>query len=91
MGTTDTRAYMSLLTQKVRHVLNETAVPPAVLLNHHLKQLRLPTFVRENEKIALECAQGDVDYQRYLLRLCELEHIDRERRNIERRIRQAKF
>ena len=69
----------------------ETSVPPAVLLNHHLKQLRLPTFVREHEKVALECAQGDVDYQRYLLRLCELEHIDRERRNIERRIRQAKF
>ena len=30
----------------------ETSVPPAVLLNHHLKQLRLPTFVREHEKVA---------------------------------------
>ena len=29
----------------------ETSVPPAVLLNHHLKQLRLPTFVREHEKV----------------------------------------
>lgn len=69
----------------------DTSVPPQVLLNHHLKQLRLPTFVREHEKVAFECAQGEVDYQRYLLRLCELEHIDRERRNIERRIRAAKF
>lgn len=69
----------------------ETTVPPQVLLNHHLKQLRLPTFMREHEKVAFECAQGEVDYQRFLLRLCELEHIDRERRNIERRIKQARF
>ena len=68
-----------------------TTVPPQVLLNHHLKKLRLPTFVREHEKVAFECAQGEIDYQRYLLRLCELEHIDRERRNIERRIKQARF
>jgi len=32
-----------------------------------------------------------VDYQRYLLRITELELLDRERRATERRIRQAKF
>src|SRR5262249_57882438 len=32
-----------------------------------------------------------VDYPRYLLRLTELEMIDRERRTIERRIKEAKF
>lgn len=32
-----------------------------------------------------------MDYPRYLLRLSELELLDRERRAIERRIRQAKF
>lgn len=32
-----------------------------------------------------------MNYQRFLLRLCELEHIDREYRNIERRIKQARF
>ena len=47
-------------------------VPPKVLLDHHLKQLRLPTFIREHEKVAFECTQGEVDYQRFLLRLCEL-------------------
>ena len=31
------------------------------------------------------------DYPRFLLRLCELERIDRERRNVERRIRLARF
>jgi DNA replication protein DnaC len=68
-----------------------TAVPPQVLLVNHLKSLKLPTFAREYEKTALECARDQADYPRYLLRLCELERIDRERRNIERRIRQARF
>ena len=68
-----------------------TSVPPAVLLANHLKALKLPTFVREYDKVALEAAQDRADYPRYLLRLCELERIDRERRMVERRIRIAKF
>ena len=69
----------------------EATVPPQVLLAHHLKSLKLPSFAREYEKVAFACAQEQVDYPRYLFRLCELECIDRDRRNIERRIRQAKF
>jgi DNA replication protein DnaC len=68
-----------------------TSVEPKVLLINHLKALKLPSFAREHEKVALECAKDKADYPRYLLRLCELERIDRERRNIERRIRQARF
>jgi DNA replication protein DnaC len=64
---------------------------PQVLLEHHLKTLRLPTFLREYDKTAQQCAAEGVDYPRYLLRLSELELLDRERRSIERRIRQAKF
>ena len=64
---------------------------PQILLAHHLKQLKLPTVLREYEKVARECAQGGVDYPRYLLRLLELELIDRERRTVERRIRAARF
>jgi hypothetical protein len=41
--------------------------------------------------VAMESAQDRADYPRYLLRLCELERIDRERRNVERRIRLARF
>ena len=41
--------------------------------------------------MAAECVRAQVDYPRYLLRLCELERIDRDRRNMERRIRQARF
>jgi DNA replication protein DnaC len=64
---------------------------PQVLLQHHLKQLRLPTFYKEYEKLAQACAAEGVDHRRYLLRLSELELLDRERRTMERRIHAAKF
>ena len=64
---------------------------PQVLLAHHLKQLKLPTVLREYDKVARECARDGTDHPRYLLRLIELELIDRERRTIERRIRAARF
>jgi len=64
---------------------------PQVLLAHHLKQLKLPTVLREYDRVARECARDGVDHPRYLLCLIELELIDRERRTIERRIRAARF
>ena len=64
---------------------------PQVLLEHHLKQLRLPTFLREYDKVARQCAAERADYPRYLLRMTELELLDRERRATERRILQARF
>ena len=64
---------------------------PQVLLGHHLKQLKLPTILREYDKVARECAQGGIDHPGYLLRLAELELLDRERRVVERRIRAARF
>ena len=64
---------------------------PQVLLSHHLKTLKLPTFLREYDKLARQCAAEGADHVRYLVRLAELELIDRERRMVERRIRQARF
>ena len=64
---------------------------PELLLAHHLKALKLPTFLREYDKLARQCAAEGVDHTRYLLRLAELELIERERRMIERRIKDAKF
>ena len=64
---------------------------PQVLLAHHLKKLRLPTFLRDYDKVARQCASEGVDHTGYLARLTELELIDRERRMIERRISLAKF
>ena len=64
---------------------------PQVLLAHHLKTLKLPTFLREYDKLARHCATAGADHVRYRVRLTELELIDRERRMVERRIRQARF
>ena len=64
---------------------------PQLLLNHHLKTLKLPTFLREYDKLARQCASEGTDHVRYLLRLAELELIDRERRMVERRIKAAHF
>ena len=62
-----------------------------VLLQHHLKELKLPTFLREYDKMAALCASEGVDHPDYLLRLSELELPDRHHRMVERRIRTAHF
>lgn len=62
-----------------------------VLLNHHLKQLKLPTMLREYVKLAEVCRTDRADYQTYLLGLCERELTDREQRAAERRVKAAKF
>ena len=64
---------------------------PQLLLAHHLKALKLPTFLREYDKLAQQCAAEGTDHPRYLLRLSELELIERERRMVERRIKEARF
>jgi hypothetical protein len=81
----------------------QTTDTPQVLLEHHLKELRLPTILRETgvpgdrssslgweyDRVARQCAVEQVNYPRYLLRITELELLDRERRATDRRIRQA--
>jgi DNA replication protein DnaC len=64
---------------------------PQILLDHHLRALKLPTFLREYDKVARLCAAEGVDHLRYLMRLAEMEMIDRERRMVERRIKAARF
>ena len=46
---------------------------PQILLTHHLKTLKLPTFLSEYDKEARQCAQEGVAHTGYLLRLAELE------------------
>jgi DNA replication protein DnaC len=62
-----------------------------VLLEHYLKQLKLPSMLREHAKLAAVCQQDRADYQTYLLRLAEVEIADRERRAAERRVKAARF
>jgi hypothetical protein len=63
----------------------------AVLLKHHLKALRLPAFHAECEKVAARCATENADHLGFLLQLCELELIQREKRAAERRLKAARF
>ena len=62
-----------------------------LLLEHHLKELKLPSFLREYGKLAAQCAAEGADHPQYLLRLAELELIDRHQRMVQRRIRAARF
>ena len=64
---------------------------PTLLLAHHLKELKLPTFLREYSKPASHCAAKGVSHPDYLLRLAEMELSDRHQRMVQRRIRAALF
>ena len=48
-----------------------------LLLEHHLKELKLPSFLREYGKMDAQCAAGNADHPEYLLCLAKLELIDR--------------
>lgn len=65
--------------------------PSLLLLEHHLKALRLPTVLRDYANVGAVCSQERCSYPQYLLRLVERELIDRERRATDRRIKEAQF
>jgi len=65
--------------------------PSVLLLEHHLKALKLPTILRDYASLAAVCSQEHSSFAQYLLRLVERELIDRERRAAERRIKEAAF
>ena len=71
--------------------MKKTETKSTVLLQHHLKALKLPTMLAESEKVASRCAAENVDHLAFLLQLCELELIDRERRSADRRLKAAQF
>lgn len=71
--------------------MKKTETKSTVLLQHHLKQLKLPTMFAECEKVAGRCANENVDHLAFLLQLCELELIERERRAADRRLKAAQF
>ncbi len=62
-----------------------------VLLRHHLTALHLPTVKAECEAVARQCASENLDYLGFLLRLCEQELVDRERRAYARRLKAARL
>jgi DNA replication protein DnaC len=71
--------------------MSKTETKSTVLVKHHLKSLKLPTMTAECEKVAVRAAQDNQDHLGYLLQLCELELIERERKAAERRLKAARF
>jgi len=62
-----------------------------VLLESHLKTLKLPSFVKEYRQAARQCAEKDEAYEEFLLRLAEREVATREANAVIRRVREAEF
>lgn len=71
--------------------MTKTETKATVLVKHHLKQLKLPTMHSECEKMASCAATENLDHLAFLLSLCELELVDRERRAAERRLKAARL
>jgi DNA replication protein DnaC len=71
--------------------MNKHETRSTVLLGHHLKALKLPTMTAECEKVAARCAKENVDHLGFLLQLCELELLERERRAAQRRLKAARL
>jgi DNA replication protein DnaC len=71
--------------------MKKTETKSTVLLAHHLKLLKLPTILAECEKVASRCASDNVDHLGFLLQLCELELLERERKAAVRRLKAASF
>ncbi len=71
--------------------MNKLETKSMVLLAHHLKALKLPTMGAECEKVAARAAKDNADHQAFLLQLCELELLERERKAAERRLKAARF
>jgi DNA replication protein DnaC len=80
---------MSQLSQS--HRVTPAQAPANLLLETQLKQLKLPAFVAHYSVLAQDAARNNLSYERYLLGLVQEEVNQRERRSVERAVRQAKF
>ena len=53
-----------------------------ILLEHHLKSLRLPTFLKYYQNVAEQCREKGADYGDYLSQLSEMEVSNRHNRAV---------
>lgn len=61
------------------------------LLDTYLRQLRLPTFLKNYPQFAADAARNNLDHTRFLLALAEQEVNQRELNMIDRRVKAARF
>jgi len=62
-----------------------------MLIQHHLKRLRLPAMGRQYKKLAQDAARDNRPYEDYLLSLLEMEVTQRDENTQKRLIAQARF
>jgi len=62
-----------------------------ILLEHHLKSLKLPTFLKCYQDVADQCRKKGVDYSDYLSQLSEMEVSNRHNRAVQQRVKKARF
>ncbi len=62
-----------------------------LLLEEHLKSLRLSTFIQNYRQFAEDAAQANLGYDHFLLALAEQEVIQRELNRQQQRIKAARF
>jgi DNA replication protein DnaC len=65
--------------------------PQALLLETHLKKLRLPSILRQYRKLASQAAEGSLTHEQFLQLLIEQELQTREQNTLKQRLRQARF
>ena len=71
---------------------HHTASHPNVpLLPERLRELKLPTILREHTKISEACSKDNATYEAYLDQLCQCELLARESNAVRRRILDARF
>lgn len=66
-------------------------MPKNDLLESYLRQLRLPTFIKNYRSFASDAAQNQLDHTRYLLALAEQEVHQREQNRTQKRLKDARF
>lgn len=67
------------------------AVKQYPLLESYLRQLRLPTFIKNYRPFAVDAARNNLDYVHYLLALTEQEIHQREQNRLLKRLKAARF
>jgi len=66
-------------------------LPQALLLETHLKKLKLPNILKQYRKLATQAAEGNLTHEQFLHLLIEQEVHLREQNALKQRIRQAHF
>lgn len=62
-----------------------------ILLEQHLKSLKLPTFLKCHQEVANQCREKGQDYKDFLMQLSEMEVLSRHNRSVQQKIKKARL